>query len=296
MKIFKGNNLASVYSDILREALYNPDYIVSPRYNKTHELFNVSLEITDPHCNFFTNTVRSPAIKYLAGEMIWYFSGSNLLNFISKYSKFWNAIANADGTCNSAYGYLLFSERNEHGFTEWGWALRSLCMDKDSRQAIIRFNKPRLSYSKNPDFVCTLNGHFLIRNNKLHFTIFMRSNDLRTGIQYDIPFFTILQIIMWKQLLFYYPDLQLGSYTHFISSVHLYEKDFIETEKALKEQYISQTLPEIEYLLPITEYGTPSDEYANLINGIIQPDVYDPFYRWIITTAELSRGSNHVIN
>lgn len=56
MKIFKGNSLASVYSDVLREALYNPDYIVSPRYNKTHELFNVSLEIADPHCNFFTNT------------------------------------------------------------------------------------------------------------------------------------------------------------------------------------------------------------------------------------------------
>lgn len=228
--------------------------------------------------------------------MIWYFSGSNLLNFISKYSKFWNAIANADGTCNSAYGYLLFNERNEYGFTEWGWALRSLCIDKDSRQAIIRFNKPRFSYNKNPDFVCTLNGHFLIRNNKLHLTIFMRSNDLRTGVQYDIPFFTILQIIMWKQLLFYYSDLQLGSYTHFIGSAHLYEKDFIETAKALKEKYIPQTLPEVEYLLPITEYGTPSNEYASLIDGIIKPNVYDPFYQWIITTAELSREGNHVIN
>lgn len=289
MKIFKEDNFATMYSNVLKETLFHPDYVVSPHGNKTHELSNVALELTDPRCNFFTNPIRSPSVKYLTGELLWYFSGSDSIRFIRHYSKFWDAIANPDGTCNSAYGHLLFNEKNEYGFTEWGWALYSLCSDRDTRQAIIRFNKPRFSYEGNLDFVCTLNGNFFIRNNALHFIVFMRSNDLRTGIQYDVPFFTLLQSVMWKQLLPYYPDLQLGTYTHFVNSIHLYEKDFEESEAAIKQKYTPKKLPEIGYLIPITEYGMPSCEYVDLAKGIVHVDIQDAFYQWITISSEITK-------
>lgn len=294
MKIFRAANFAELYKKILFETINCPDNIVAPRGNKTYELNNVALELTNPYKNLFDNAVRAPSKKYLAGEMIWYFSGSKNVEFIKKYSAFWENIVNPDGTCNSAYGNLLFNELNEHGFTEWGWALESLKKDKNTRQAIIRFNKPRFSYSGNKDFVCTLVGHFVIRRETLYLSIMMRSNDLRFGIQYDIPFFTILHQIMRKQLLDIYPNLRLGTYTHLVNSIHVYEKDIVEAKKALKAEFVSQKCPRIENMLPVTAEGKSAEEYKNLARGVVNYNVKDRFYRWVVQESqiesELSKG------
>lgn len=287
MKTFTNSNFAGLYKEVLNEVVTCPDNIVAPRGNTTYELYNVALELTNPIQNLFLNKIRAPSQKYLAGEMLWYFSGRNDLGFIEKYSKFWKAIANTDGTCNSAYGYLLFNERNEYGFTEWGWALKSLENDQSSRQAIIRFNKPRFSYTENKDFICTLVGHFLIRNNTLFFTVIMRSNDIRTGVQYDIPFFTTLHFIMYKQLLLRYQNLQMGTYTHIVNSIHIYEKDIDEATEALREAFESTALPQIETALPISEDGTPSQKYIDLSYGLVDYTIKDSFYHWVAENADV---------
>ncbi|OGT06661.1 MAG: hypothetical protein A2103_03585 [Gammaproteobacteria bacterium GWF2_41_13] len=285
MRNFKSDNFAALYKDMLQEVIKNPDSKVAPRGEKTQELYNVVLELTNPLENTFFNSVRAPSEKYLAGELIWYFSGRNDLAFIKKYSKFWSAIACENGTCNSAYGNLLFNEVNEYGFTEWAWALTALKKDKNTRQAIMRFNKPRFSYENNKDFVCTLAAQFIIRNNALHFTVIMRSNDLRFGIQYDVPFFTTLQQVMHKQLLSIYPDLQLGCYTHIVNSIHLYEKDIDEAKNSLESQFYSTRLPTIETLLPVSGEGRPVQAYMDLSYGLIDPAIQDTFYRWVAKAA-----------
>jgi thymidylate synthase len=148
------------------------------------------------------------------------------VEFISKYSKFWEKIANSDGTCNSAYGYQLWGIKNEFGYTEWQWALGSLLNDKDTRQAIVRFNKPMHSFDGNRDFVCTLNGVFQIRDDKLNLFISMRSSDAIKGLTFDFPFFSLLQQMMRLQLLNEYPDLEIGSLDMVLNSSHIYESDF----------------------------------------------------------------------
>ncbi len=165
---------SELYKEILNNIYINPEYETSPRGLKIKEVTNVELILTDPTSNLFYNSKRSPKLRYLYPELMWYFSGKNDLEFISKYSKFWNKIANDNGTVNSAYGYLLFNQQNEYGYTEYQWAYESLKNDKDTRQAILRFNKPQHSYDGNKDFVCTLNGIFQIRDNKLKFTTTMR--------------------------------------------------------------------------------------------------------------------------
>ena len=92
MRIFKSSNFANAYKDVLKTALVNPDYVVAPRNEKTYELSNVVIELSDPQQNLFSNKIQAPSLKYLAGELIWYFSGSNSLDFISKYSKFWGGL------------------------------------------------------------------------------------------------------------------------------------------------------------------------------------------------------------
>ena len=115
--------------------------------------------------------------------------------------------------------------------------------DSDSRQAIMHYNRPIHQYDKNGDFVCTLYSQFFIRNNKLYMTTCMRSMDLLYGYPFDVVFFTLMQQSMRLELLKYYPTLELGSYTHFVGSLHMYERNFDTFIEMNKNEYIPETLP-----------------------------------------------------
>jgi len=274
------DNFAKAFEGLSDEILNKYEYISSPRGKEIREITNLIFQIKNPYENLFDNKVRGVPHKYLAGELLWYFYGSNRLSFIENYSKFWNSISNIDGSINSAYGYLLFKDRNIFGFSEWEWALKSLIKDKDSRQALIRFNKPIHSFEGVKDFVCTLNGIFQIRNNKLDFTIIMRSNDLIRGLSFDYPFFSLLHQQMHLHLLKYYPDLDMGTYTHHAASLHIYEEHFDLVNSMLKEEYQSIELRMKE--LFVDENGNCNFEITNMYdNSSYQYTGSDPMLKWI---------------
>ena len=60
---------------------------------------------------------------------------------------------NSDGTANSAYGNLLFTQKNKLGLSQWEWAYESLKRDKDTRQAIMHSNNSTHQDFKTKDFV-----------------------------------------------------------------------------------------------------------------------------------------------
>lgn len=287
MNTIKNEHFSTIYKQLLTEAYYYPDYISSPRGLMIKELTNVELHLENPYSNLFINPVRSPKFTYLYPELLWYFSGRNDLDFISHYSKFWNKIANEDGTVNSAYGNLLFTEKNEYGLTEYQWALESLKRDKDSRQAIMRFNKPKHSYFGNKDFVCTLNATFHIRKNKdgvdvLNLTTTMRSQDVWFGIIYDIPFYTLLQQQMHKHLRKYYPDLLIGEFRHYVLSEHIYQKDFEAVKQMLEYEFKADSIA-INYSTDlINEDGSPSRELKLAFDSVLHKNEYLEFEEPII--------------
>lgn len=296
MKIIKRNSFAELYRNLLFDCYYNPDNIVSPRGYEIKELTNVYFEIENPYDNLYYNEVNPIDYRYLAGELLWYFSGRDDLEFISKYSKFWNKIANKDGTCNSAYGNLLFVPRmwNKQIITEWEFAYKSLFLDKDTRQALIHFNNPMHSELDTKDFPCTIYGIFQIRQNRLNFTIHIRSNDLRKGLRFDAPFFMSLQIIMFNQLKENkYPELEMGKYCQFTNSSHIYSQDYKTIEDSLNEIYVSDSLPIIKEN-PIDEYGNPNINILNIVNYIMGDksinlfDINDDFFKWLMHNAILT--------
>jgi len=75
------------------------------------------------------------------------------------------------------------------------------------------------------DFTCTMYGNFLIRDDKLYLSMFMRSNDLMKGLVYDLFWFISLMDKMIEELKTTYPNLTKGTYTHCANSMHIYEKD-----------------------------------------------------------------------
>ncbi len=253
MRVFKGETFAQAYDYALGSIIHNPQYTSSPRGMKINEISNAALVIDNPiHC-LYENSRRSSQFKYIAAELVWYFTRRKDADFITPYAKFWDQIKNKDGSVNSAYGNLIFTEELEDGRNQYRWALDSLIQDKDSRQAIIHFNKPSHQWNGNKDFVCTLNGIFQIRNNKLNFTIDMRSNDLILGTPTDVAFFCLLQIQMLEHLRKYYPELKLGTYTHIAHSLHLYERHFDLASEMLKKSFNPQSFPDMrEFLIDPT--------------------------------------------
>lgn len=237
-KYYNFNTFSDAYKAILENITNDPEFENSPRGLKIKELTNIHIDITDPTRSMYTNSKRSSQFKYIAAELVWYFSASNDLSFIEKFAKFWINVANPDNTLNSAYGNLLFNQH--YDVTQWKWAYDSLVKDKDSRQAILHFNMPIHQKNDNKDFVCTMYGIFQIRNNELNFTIHMRSNDVILGLPTDIAFFCLLQQQMLKLLNeSVYPDLKLGKYSHIVNSLHLYEKNFNLVNDMLANEFES---------------------------------------------------------
>jgi len=64
---------------------------------------------------------------------------------------------------------------------------------------------------------------FYIRDNKLHMIYTMRSCDFLTHFIYDVYFSIFLQSYVADNL-----NLNMGTFTHFIGSLHAYKKDMAE--------------------------------------------------------------------
>lgn len=253
-----GNSFSEVYHELLNKLINSPEFVVSPRGEKVSEIVNCELKIDNPLACLYKNDRRSSQLKYISAELLWYLSGDLTTTFIKRYSKFWEKLKNTDETINSNYGWLLFYEKMyPEQMSQWEWAYNCLINDKDTRQAVMHFNLPKHQYSSNKDFVCTMYGDFLIRDNKLHFTIHMRSNDVILGLPTDIPFFCLLQINMWNLLKDKYEGLELGSYTHFVNSMHLYGRNYDLVNEMLNHEFIPEEMHESCKLM-INEKGRTS--------------------------------------
>jgi thymidylate synthase len=225
------DNVHDAYLASLKDVYFNPEYKCAPRGQAIRECTDYSFRVSEPSCEPIVthDDVRNAKIvSYTAKEMELYLSGTNKASDFAQASKFWNQIANADGTVNSAYGHLIWKKKSlgkDVKITPWNWCLNSLKADKDTRQAVLRFSLPEHHYLGNKDFVCTLQGNFMIRDDKLNLAVSMRSNDMVLGLVYDMPFFCHLIDQMVDELKETYPDLKKGSYTHFAHSLHIYERN-----------------------------------------------------------------------
>lgn len=270
MQVFRSESFAECYRNSI-EYLFKNGIDNSARGTKSIELLDVALEISDPRKCLYLNNERGSQKKYIAAEFLWYYTGRNDVAFISKWAKFWESIQNPDGTANSAYGHLIFKNPSRDIMTQYQWAIRSLLKDKNTRQAVMHFNRPEHQYFGNKDFVCTMYANCHIRNNKFYMSVFMRSNDAIWGTPTDVAFFCSLQIQMFQHLKVAYPELELGSYTHVANSYHVYDRHYPLVEKMLESEFESDELPPIVSNL-IEIDGLPSQNLQTLMSAILSSE------------------------
>lgn len=242
---------SGAYLFLLDEIAFGFDHMPKPRGLDTFEKLNVQFTVEHPSSDVIVtqDKVRNKTIaRYTKQEFEWYDSKNTMAD--SAPSKFWKTLADREGRINSNYGHLIFQDESEGSRLEWPekdilnhpevmyrrtpfeWALLSLCNDKETRQAILRINKGKHCYVGNKDLPCTMYMNFHIRSGKLYTTVRMRSNDLTTGLVYDLPYFSkVAEDMVESYNEHQVSNIEIGPLTFSADSLHIYAKDLDKIHK-----------------------------------------------------------------
>tara|TARA_E500000331_G_scaffold351865_1_gene399331 strand:+ start:1687 stop:2562 length:876 start_codon:yes stop_codon:yes gene_type:complete len=213
---------------------------VNSRGSKQLERTFTNLKISDPTQIDIVVPARKFNKNYAIAEWLWYISGNQKVNNISKLASIWGDIQDPYGEAESNYGSYLFGfcDSTNRVSTQWDWVTEELINDRDSRRATLAINQP-YHKEKNPkDYPCTHYLQFFIRDNKLDMGVYMRSNDAIFGFCNDVFTFALFQQLMLNQLNDRGLKLTLGEYYHSAGSFHIYERHFSMMDKILNNYYV----------------------------------------------------------
>jgi len=188
---------------------------------------------------------------YVHREEEWYDSQSLNVNDIPGGApEIWKAVADKDGFINSNYGYLVYSDKNEGQYER---VIDELQQNPASRRAIIIYTRPSIwrEFNENgrSDFICTNTVQYLIRNNKLHAIVNMRSNDAIFGFRNDVQWNVTVQIRMAARL-----GIPTGSIIWQTGSLHVYARHFYLVDHFNKTGELTITKAKYNELYPDSPY------------------------------------------
>ena len=191
------------------------------------EITGVLLEISNPRARLSRTETRGRIFSAL-GELLWYLSASNDVEFVSYYIQEYEHLAE-NGKVFGGYGPRLFSWRGVDQISNITKILRT---KKDSRKAVLQLFDAVDLATDHKDVPCTCTIQFMLRQGRLHVFTNMRSNDIYWGLPHDVFCFTMLQELVARSV-----GVDLGTYKHAVGSLHLYIKHASPTKRFLKEGF-----------------------------------------------------------
>jgi thymidylate synthase len=211
---FEADTLDDLLVQVFRQLLENKKLIEASR-GKFTEIFGAMLVLRNPRARLSRSETKGKVFSAL-GELFWYLSKENKLNFMEYYLPGVYAENSDDGiSVRSGYGERFFSYNENNQIQN----IINLLRDKPTtRRAVIQlFDASDLSQEfKSIPCTCTL--QFIIRNDQLNLLVNMRSNDAYRGLPHDVFAFTMLQEIIARSV-----NVDVGIYKHCVGSLHLYE-------------------------------------------------------------------------
>lgn len=201
---------------------------VTPTRGGTREITGVLLELTNPRARISRAESRGKITSCIA-EFLWYMSRKNDLDFIAYYLRRYRKESEDGLTVYGGYGPRLFGNGESENQIEN--VINLLKSKPTSRRAVIQiFDSNDIAVKARQEVPCTCTLQFLIRGGRLELIVNMRSNDALKGLPHDIFAFTMIQEVLARTL-----GVELGSYQHFVGSMHLYDTDLAKVKEYLSE-------------------------------------------------------------
>jgi thymidylate synthase len=208
---------------ILLQDLIRSDDRPAPRGLPTRAIRNLTIVHEDPGDVLLTGISRGLSPKLLALEPLQLVGGFSdpqlLVQTVPHYANFMD-----NGGFWGAYGLRLSGKV--------GLVAERLKQDPASRQAHVSFwrDDMDLAFEGKHDYPCTISAHFEIDGaGRLNGTTVMRSNDAWLGYPYDVVQHSCLLKTLARFL-----HVPVGTYTHIVHNMHLYEKDLEAAEKLIE--------------------------------------------------------------
>jgi thymidylate synthase len=241
--------LCRSFNKILRDGAW-----VKATRGRNRELCSVLLKLTNPLARLSHTEKRGKVFSAL-GELAWYLAGRNDDEFVTYYIDRYKNEVEEDGTIHGAYGPRVFGTR---GTGQFDTVINVLRKRPTSRKAVIQIFDANDLRGEYKDVPCTCTLQFLIRAHQLHMSVVMRSNDAYFGLPHDVFSFTMFQELAARTL-----GYELGVYSHYVGSLHIYE-DYINAAK----QYIEEGWQDREYAaMPKMPPGDPWPSVRRLLRA-----------------------------
>lgn len=205
--LVQGNSFGEVWLSLIK-AIVGSGQKVIPRGQKTLELTNVTIDVSDGLSNILLSPARNLNYRFMIAEWLWIQAGLDDIESISIYNKIMADFSDDGVSLAGAYGPRLKPQ--------WKYIFENLKRPY-TRQAVASIWTPSPMDSK--DIPCTLTLQWFIRDECVDCTINMRSSDAWLGLPYD--FFNFSQLTNVVAASF---ELPVGSITMNLGSSHLYEK------------------------------------------------------------------------
>ncbi len=189
------------------------------------ELLGVTLRISHPRARISRSEDRGRPFSAL-GELLWYLSGTDDVDFITSYIKSYTNEVGPSGKINGAYGPRIFKS---NGFDQLNAVKDLLERKKGSRRAVVQIYSA-LDLKVDEEVPCTTTLQFFIRNGLLHLAASLRSNDAYLGLPHDVFCFTMIQEMMARRL-----SVDVGEYIQMVGSFHIYDRDQDKISRYLDE-------------------------------------------------------------
>jgi thymidylate synthase len=192
------------------------------------EIIGALIEITKPRARLSRSETRGKIFSSI-GELLWYLTRDNRLDFIEGYLSQYRDESEDKITVYGGYGPRLFNQRGHNQIQNVIDLLRAR---PTSRRAVIQLFNAEDIADKHNEIPCTTTLQFLARNGHLDLVVTMRSNDAYIGLPHDVFCFTMLQEVIARTL-----NLEIGRYRHFVGSLHLYKKNWESAQQFVDEGY-----------------------------------------------------------
>lgn len=165
----------------------------------------------------------TPNQDYIRREIDWYETMSLNVNDIQGGPPtIWKQVADKEGYINSNYGWCIWSREN---FNQYDRVLDELRSQPNSRRAVMIYTRPTmwLEYDLNgmSDFMCTNAVQYMIRDDKVHAVVQMRSNDVVFGYKNDYAWQKHVLDMLAKDL-----GVEPGDIYWNAGSLHVYARHF----------------------------------------------------------------------
>ncbi|AKJ73159.1 dCMP hydroxymethylase [Klebsiella phage PKO111] len=202
------------------DALLNKEFVIDKTGVKTIEIVGASFIADEPLIFGAVND------GYIARELEWYKSQSLFVKDIpGETPAIWKAIASKHGEINSNYGWAVWSTQN---YSQFANCAKELINNPDSRRGIMIYTRPQMQYDFErdgmSDFMCTNNVQYLIRDNKVHAVVNMRSNDVVFGYRNDYAWQLYVLEQLTKLLNASGKNYSVGDIIWNVGSLHVYER------------------------------------------------------------------------